>query len=313
MADEFDVVVVGGGLAGMSAALSSARLGRRTAILTGAMIGGQLVSIEKVEGVPGFPEGVAGYDLCPMTQEQADAAGAAFVVADCSSLAAEAGRWHLASDDRTIIARAVVIATGTALAKLGVPGEERLFGKGVSACASCDGPLLRNQVAVVAGGGDSGMQEALTLAEHAAKVVIVERGKALSGQASYRDRILRHDRIEVRLRSTVTEVMGDKAATHVRISDIDTGAESDLATSGLFACVGLVPQTGLVRGLIPLDSTGRLLVDVAMRTPAQGICAAGNVRHGSAHRAAAAMGDGVTAAIAVDRYLTTGEWGDEPK
>ncbi len=309
MSDAYDVVVVGGGLAGMTAALTSARLGRRTAILTGAMIGGQLVSIEKIEGVPGFPDGVAGYDLCPMTQEQADAAGVEFRMASCDSLAAEDGRWRLLTNDGgTMVSRAVVIATGTALAKLGVPGEERLFGKGVSECASCDAPLLRNKVVVVVGGGDSGMQEALTLAEHVAKVVIVERGDALTGQASYRGRILAHDKIEVRLGSTVTEVVGDAAVRHVRLKAVSTGAESELATDGFFACVGLVPNTEPLRGLVPLDATGRIRVDVALRTPAPGICAAGNVRQGSPHRAAGAMGDGATAAAAVERYLKTGEW-----
>jgi thioredoxin reductase (NADPH) len=312
MSDAYDVVVVGGGVAGMTAALTSARLGRRTAILTGTMIGGQLVSIEKIEGLPGFPDGVPGYDLCPMTQEQADAAGVEFVVASCNALAPDGDSWRLTSDERTLSARAVVVATGTGLAKLGVPGEERLFGKGVSECASCDAPLLRNKVAVVAGGGDSGMQEALTLAEHVAKVVIVERGNALTGQASYRDRIEAHARIEVRLGATVTEIVGDDAVSRVRIKAVDTAVESELETAGVFACVGLVPNTGLLAGLVPLDPTGRIVVDVAMRTPVRGLCAAGNVRQASPHRAAAAMGDGATAAVAIDRYLATGDWCDGP-
>jgi thioredoxin reductase (NADPH) len=309
MSDGYDVVVVGGGLAGMTAALTSARLGRRTALLTGAMIGGQLVSIDKIEGVPGFSDGVAGYDLCPIAQEQADAAGVEFLMASCESLAAEGDLWRLVTNDGgTPLARAVVIATGSALAKLGVPGEDRLFGKGVSECASCDAPLLRNKVAVVAGGGDSGMQEALTLAEHAAKVVIIERGDALTGQASYRDRIGAHNKIEVRLGATVTEVIGDEAVRGLRIKAVGTGAESELAADGFFACVGLVPNTEPFRNLVPLDATRRICVDAAMRTPAPGLCAAGNVRQDSPHRAAGAVGDGATAALAIDRYLTTGAW-----
>jgi thioredoxin reductase len=114
----------------------------------------------------------------------------------------------------------------------------------------------------------------------------------------------------VRLGATVTEVAGDAAVSHVRIKAVDSGAESDLATAGFFACVGLVPNTGLLRGLVPLDATGRVAVDAALRTPAAGICAAGNVRQGSPHRAAGAMGDGATAALSIHRYLTTGEWRD---
>jgi thioredoxin reductase (NADPH) len=308
MSEDYDVVVIGGGLAGLTAALTSARNGRRTAILTGAMIGGQLVSIDKIEGVPGFPEGVPGYDLCPMAQEQAVAAGVELRVASCDGLVADGDRWLLKSDGSTLAARAVVVATGTALAKVGVPGEERLFGKGVSECASCDAPLLRGKVAVVVGGGDSGMQEALTLAEHVAKVVIVTDRAALAGQASYRERIAANARIEVRPRSTVTEILGETGVTHVRLKSIDTGAESELAADGVFVCIGLVPNTELVAGLVPLDATGRIRVDTGLRTPLPGLSAAGNVRQGSSNRAAGAMGDGVTAAVAVDEYLATGGW-----
>jgi thioredoxin reductase (NADPH) len=310
MSDEYDVVIVGGGLAAMSAAMTSARIGRRTTILTGGVPGGQLVSINKIEGVAGFPEGVAGYDLCPMAQEQASAAGVEFRMAHADSLVAEGERWRIDSADGAIVARAVIVATGTALAKLGVPGEERLFGKGVSHCASCDAPLLRNQVAVVVGGGDSGMQEALTLAEHVARVVLLERGHALTGQVSYRDLIQANPKIEVRFGLVVSDIVGDATVSHLHVKDIAAGTESDLATAAVFACTGLVPNSELVREILPLDTTGRIRVDAALRTPARGICAAGNVRQGSAHRAAGAMGDGAAAAVAIDRYLATGEWCD---
>lgn len=308
MSGDCEVAIVGGGLAGMSAALTSARLGRRTTLVTGGLIGGQLVSIEKIEGVPGFPDGVPGYDLCPMSQEQAHAAGAAFMMTSCDRLAAAGEGWRLATAEGDLLARAVVVATGATFAKLGVPGEERLAGKGISECASCDAPLLRNKVAVVVGGGDSALQEALTLADHVAKVVLVAREGALTGQASYRERIAANGKIEVRLGATITEIVGDQAVSHVRVQDITTGAETELATSAVFPFVGLVPSTALVRELVALDAAGRILVDVALRTSARGICAAGNARAGTSHRAAGAMGDGATAAIAVDRYLATGEW-----
>lgn len=308
MSSEFDVVIVGGGLAGLSAALTSARLGWSTAILTGDVIGGQLVSIEKIEGAPGFPEGVPGYDLCPMSQEQADAAGAVFVTAECESLTAEGDRWRLTSADGDMLARGVVIATGTSLAKLGVPGEERLFGRGVSHCASCDAPLLRSKVAVVAGGGDSAMQEALTLAQHAARVILIVQGAELTGQASYRETVLSNPKIEIRYGQVVTEVLGEEGVSHVRVKDLESGEEAEVETAALFAFTGLVPNTGLVQGLVPLDGSGRIRVDAALRTPLKGVCAAGNVRQGSPHRAAAAMGDGATAAVSLGRYLAFGEW-----
>ena len=310
MSDVREVVIVGGGLAGLSAALSSARLGRRTTILTGGVPGGQLVSINKIEGVPGFPDGVAGYDLCPMTQEQADKAGVEFSMAGCDALVADGEGWRVASTEGDILARAVIVATGTERAMLGVPGEARLQGKGVSHCASCDAPLLRNQVAVVVGGGDSGMQEALTLVEHVSKVVILERGEALTGQSAYRDQVSAEAKIELRFGVVLSEILGESGVTRLRIKDVTSGDESDLAAAAVFACTGLVPNTTLLGGLVPLDVSGRIRVDAAMRTRAAGLCAAGNVREASPHRAAAAMGDGATAAIAIEQYLATGRWRD---
>jgi thioredoxin reductase (NADPH) len=154
------------------------------------------------------------------------------------------------------------------------------------------------------------MQEALTLAEHVARVVLLERGNALTGQVSYRDLVRANSRIEVRFGFVVSEIVGDGTVSHLRVKDVAAGTESDLATAAVFAFTGLVPNSDLVRELVPLGATGRIRVDAAMRTQARGICAAGNVRQGSPHRAAGAMGDGAAAAVAIDRYLATGEWRD---
>ncbi len=310
MSDVRDVVVIGGGLAGMSAALACAQRGRRTTLLAGGVPGGQLVSINRIEGVPGFPDGVAGYDLCPMTQEQADRAGVEFSMAVAASLAADGELWRVAGSEGELRSRAVIVASGTERAHLGVPGEERLAGKGVSHCASCDAPLLRNQVVVVAGGGDSGMQEALTLAEHVARVVLVEKGAALSGQKGFIERVMASDRIETRFGSVVSEVLGESAVTHVRIREVASGAQEELPAAAIFSCLGLVPNTQWLAGTLALDGGGRIRVDAALRTASRGVCAAGNVRADSPRRAAAAMGDGATAAAAIDRYLATGHWRD---
>lgn len=309
MGAEFDVVVVGAGMAGLSAALTAGRLGRSVALLSSGVPGGQLLSIEHIDGVPGYAEGVAGYDLCPITQEQCDGVGVTLLTDPCESIAASDGGWTVSGPGGDLTARALIIASGTALAKLGVPGEEDYEGRGVSDCASCDAPLLRNKMAVVAGGGDSAMQEALVVAEHAAKVILVTDADALHGQAVYRERVESEGRIELRVRSTVTEVLGDDSGlTAVRIKDLASGAEEEVAADALFVFVGLVPNSAFLGDVVPLDGKGYVMVDSALRTSAPGICAAGNVRAAGAFRAAGVMGDGALAAKTIDDYLTTGTW-----
>src|SRR5262245_5322823 len=161
----FDVVIVGGGVAGLTAGLTLARAGRKTRVLTGPALGGHLISIERIDGYPGLSEGIAGYDLCPIIQEQAVAAGAAFVATEAHGLHADGDAWRVTTRNGDMRARAVVVATGTTMKTLGIPGEEQLRGKGVSHCASCDAPLMRGRTVAVIGGGDSALQEALTLAQ----------------------------------------------------------------------------------------------------------------------------------------------------
>ena len=300
---EFEIVVVGGGRAGLSAGLAGARLGRKTLVLTGDVLGGQLLSIEKVEGFPGFPEGIPGYDLCPIAQEQAVAAGAECVAGEMTGLTARDGGWALATCEGEIMARAVIVATGTHLRKLGVPGEERLTGKGVSHCATCDAPLLRGKIAAVVGGGDSAMQESLTLAASVARVIVLHRGAALGGQAEYRARVAAEPKIEVRLGATVEEILGEDGVTGLRLGD-----SSVIEAAGVFVYVGLAPNSTVLDGMLKLDPGGRILVDGSMRTALRGVLAAGTVRAGSPGRAVASAGDGTEAAIAADRYLADGTW-----
>ena len=308
MTAAFDVVIAGGGIAGMSAAVTSARLGRSTLVVIGDVLGGQLVSIEKVEGFPGFPEGVPGYDLCPMLQEQAAAAGAQFMMNSLQRLDAQDGQWRITTGEGETPARAVILATGSALKKLGVPGEERLTGAGVSHCASCDAPLLRNQIVAVIGGGDSAMQEALTLAEHVAKVIVLHRGDTLTGQKSFRDRVAAHKQIELRFHTTVSEVIGETKVSGVRTRNSRDGDTADVDVAGVFAYVGLQPNTACVADHLRLDRSRLITTDALMRTELPGVCAAGNIRQQSPYRAASAAGDGAAAAVAADRYLTDGAW-----
>lgn len=307
MSDQYDVVIVGGGVAGLTAGLTSARLGRKTRVLTSAALGGHLVSIERIDGYPGFPEGVPGYDFCPIIQEQAAGAGAEFDAADATALKADGERWRVTTRQGDLLARAVVVATGTALKTLGIPGEEEFRGKGVSHCASCDAPLLRNKIVAVVGGGDSAMQEALTLAQHAARVIIVHRGTGFSAQDAYVQQVKGNSKIEVRFGTVVEEAIGDGGLKSIRTRSVGDGKTDELEVAGLFVYVGLAPATAWLDGVMALDA-GRIVVGGDMRTAVPGVFAAGTVRAGSAGRAASAAGDGAVAALSADRYLRDGIW-----
>lgn len=310
MADEFDLVVAGSGIAGLTAALTGARLGLRTLVLTGDVLGGQLLSINHIDGFPGYEDGVAGYDLCPITQEQAVGAGTELTSAALDKIEAQDKLWRLATAEGDYVTRGLVLATGAELKKLGVPGEDRLFGKGVSHCASCDAPLLRGKEVVVIGGGDSACQEALTLAETAAQVTLLHRGDELTAQAAYRARVMQQANIAIRFNHTVEEILGEDGVTGVRALNQDAGAAVEVAAQGVFVYIGQVPNSSFLDGRIALDEAGHIPTDIALRTEARGICAAGAVRAGWPGRAAIAVGDGAAAAIAIADYLRQDRWRD---
>jgi thioredoxin reductase (NADPH) len=308
MSNQYDVLIVGAGVAGLTASLTSARIGRKTRVLTGESLGGHLVSIERIDGYPGFPDGVPGYDLCPIIQEQAVGAGAEFAAGEATALHADDGHWRVTTGQGDVRARAVVIATGTTLKTLGIPGEEQLRGKGVSHCASCDAPLLRGRTVAVVGGGDSALQEALTLAQHAARVIIVHRGTAFSAQTAYVQQVQQNTKIDRRFATIVEEAIGDGGLKSVRTRSITDGKSEEIEVAGLFVYVGLAPATTLLDRVLALDESGRVPVDGEMRASLPGLFAAGTVRAGSAGRAASAAGDGAAAALSADRYLNDGTW-----
>ena len=308
MPDEFDVVVAGGGIAGLTAGMFSARLGRTTLVLAGGVPGGLLLNIEQIEGFPGFPAGVPGYELCPMAQEQAAEAGADIRMTELERVESAGDGWRVATGDGDAEARALILATGASLKGLGVPGEERLQGRGVSHCATCDGPLFQDRAIGVVGGGDSALQEALTLAGFASEVVVIQRDAELTAQASYRTRALDHPKIGIRYRTVVEEILGDETVTGVRTRDLATGETGELELGGVFVYVGLQSNTGAVEDRLTLDGEGRIPTDAWMRTERPGMFAAGVLRSGSLCQAASSAGDGATAAKAADRFLSGAPW-----
>ena len=308
MTDTYEILIAGGGIAGLTAGMMAARLGRRSMVLTGGVPGGHLISIDRIEAYPGFPEGVSGYELCPMVQEQAMEAGAEFAASELQQIQPEDNNYRVTTTEGEYRARCLIIATGCSLKELGVPGETPFRGKGVSHCASCDAPLLRDKLVAVVGGGDSAMQEALTLAESASQVTILHRSAELSGQASYRNRIEAHPKISVRFNTVVEEIAGDDAVTGVRIRDVQKEETAELEAAGVFIYIGMQPNSACLGSLATLEPDLRIPVDGQLRTALQGVFAAGIVRSGTRGQAVCSAADGAAAAIAADRYLKDGTW-----
>src|SRR5215471_6721614 len=298
---DYDVVIVGSGLAGLTASLFAARHGLSTLVLENNIPGGHLISIEKIEDFPGFPDGIAGYDLCPTVQRQAADQGAEFRRAEVLSLEAQDRLWSVVTDEERHGAKAVIVACGSRLKNLDVPGEEKLMGRGVSHCASCDGPLYNGQTVGVVGGGDSALQEALTLTNFAEQVLLFHDGERFSAQETYQQRVLGSTRIMPRHQTLVEEVVGDDAVTGVRVHDLISGQTSRIDLAGLFVFIGLKPNTEILRDHVQLNETGHVPTDGWMKTACDGLYAAGDIRQDSASQAISSAGDGATAAIAAYR------------
>ena len=290
-------------MAALTAGLFGARAGRSILVLEPAVPGGHLVNIASIEDFPGFPDGVSGYELGPNTQLQAMNAGAEFAMSEVTGLAQTGDGWLVATADGKYDAGAVIVASGSHARTLGLPGEDRFLGRGISHCASCDAPLFRGQTVGVVGGGDSALQEALTLAEHVSKVVLFHRGDSLAAQDVYVQRVLNERKIEVCRQTEVRAILGEDEVTGVSVRDLQTDAERTVDLSALFVYVGLAPNTDFLGDLLQLDGDGRIPTDIWMQTAVPGLFAAGDVRRDSASQAITAAGDGATAAIAADRYL----------
>jgi len=300
---DYDVIIVGSGLAGLTAGLFAARHGLSTLVLESNIPGGHLINIEKIEDFPGFPDGIAGYDLCPTVQRQAANYGAEFQRGEVQSLEVQDRLWSVVTDEDRHRAKAVIVATGSRLKTLGVPGEERLMGHGVSHCASCDGPLYNSQTVGVVGGGDSALQEALALANHAERVLLFHDGEKFSAQQTYQQRVLGNTKIMPRYRTIVEEVLGDDTVSGVRARELANGKSADVELAGLFVYVGLQPNTAILGNVIRLSDSGHVPTDNWMKTERDGLYAAGDIRQDSAAQAITAAGDGATAAIAAYRYM----------
>jgi thioredoxin reductase (NADPH) len=300
---DFDLIVVGAGVAGATAAMFAGRFGLRVAVVEQMGPGGQIINATHIENMPGFPQGLAGVELGPLVHEQADAAGAEFILDTVESFALDGPQRILTCSGETLRAPAVIVAAGSTLRTLGVPGEAAFAGRGVSHCASCDGPFFRGKRVCVIGGGDAAIDEALVLAEFAAQVVVIHRGPEITAQKALLDRARAVDAIDIMLSTTVEEILGDGKVTGVRLKDGAGGSLREEPFDGAFIFVGLEPNTAFLGGLVTLDTAGHIITDLLMRTSLDGVYAAGDIRAQSVRLLAAAAGDGATAAVAAHRFL----------
>ena len=308
MAQEYDVLIIGGGLAGMTAAMYAGQYGMETGLIEQMMGGAQIINIEKIENYPGFPQGISGAELAPAIQEQAMNAGAEFLMGEVTSISRDGDYKLVSSDSGTYRAKSVIIAAGSKLQQLGIPGEEELFGRGVSHCATCDGPLYMGQTVGVVGGGDSAADEALTLSEFASRVLLFHRRDHFRAYQSLAERVTQRRNIEVVWNSVVEEVHGIHTVMGVKVRNVITNLESDIDLSGLFVYVGLEPNSALVDGFLKVDNSGHIPVNVGMETEVPGVYAVGDIRQRSVSQLASAVGDGVTAAIGAFNYVRGKTW-----
>lgn len=302
--NDFDVIVVGAGAAGMTAAMFAAQHGLKVAVIEQLGPGGQIINATAIENFPGFPQGIAGIELGPLLHEQADAAGAELMLDTVEAIETVGALHTLRCAAQTLRAPALIIAAGSALRSLGVPGEQQLLGKGVSHCASCDGPFFKGRRVCVVGGGDSAFDEALVLADHAEHVTIFHRGSAVTAAQFLVGRVQRTGNIELVLSTAVVEIVGPDSVSAVRLEDTATGATRVEAVSAVFVFAGLEPNTAFLHGAVALDAAGHIETDIQMRTSLAGVFAAGDIRKNSVAQLAAAAGDGATAAVSAVHYLS---------
>jgi thioredoxin reductase (NADPH) len=299
-----DVVVVGSGPAGYTAALYTARAQLRPLVFEGSQYGGALMNTTDVENYPGFPEGVAGPELMDHLRTQAERFGAELITDDVISVDLTGETKIVRTHGGEFAARAVILATGSAYKKLGVPGEDRLSGHGVSWCATCDGFFFRNQDIVVVGGGDTAMEEATFLTRFAKSVTVVHRRDTLRASKIMQERAFTSDKINFVWDSEVVEILGETSVTGVKIRNVRTGEEQVLDVTGFFVAIGHDPRSDLFRGQVRLDEEGYVLVDSpSTHTNVPGVFAAGDVVDHTYRQAITAAGTGCAAALDAERFL----------
>jgi thioredoxin reductase (NADPH) len=305
VADERNVIVIGSGPAGHTAALYAGRANLEPLLLKGLEAGGQLMLTTDVENYPGFPEGVLGPELMDLMEKQAVRFGAEMLHQSATNVDLSSAPFGVWSGDEEFRARTVIIATGASPKMLDVEGERRLLGHGVSTCATCDGFFFRNQELVVVGGGDSAMEEALFLTRFASKVTVVHRRDELRASKIMQQRAFDNEKIDFAWDSEVDEVLGDGQVSGVRLRNAKTGETSDVPVGGMFVAIGHIPNTSIFEGQLEMTNGWIVVDEPSTRTTVEGVFAAGDAVDFTYRQAVTAAGMGCKAAMDAERYLET--------
>jgi thioredoxin reductase (NADPH) len=303
MAKQYDVIIIGSGPAGYTAAIYAARANLSVLMLQGYQTGGQLMLTSDVENYPGFEEGILGPEMMEKFEAQARRFGAELMAEDVTAIDFSRRPFKVTTDFGEYSGRAVIISTGASAQWLGLPSEERLKGRGVTACATCDGFFFKNKDVAVVGGGDTAMEEATFLTRYANHVTVIHRRDSLRASKIMQDRAMKNPKISFIWDTEVTEVIGDNAVTGLRLRNVKSGEESVLPVQGFFLAIGHKPNTDLFKGLIDMDRAGYIVPVEHTMTNIPGVFAAGDVTDHRYRQAVTAAGDGCRAAIDLERWF----------
>jgi thioredoxin reductase (NADPH) len=306
--NKYDIVIIGGGPAGLVAGMYSCRAAIKTLLIEMAMPGGQAATTEKIENYPGYPEGISGADLMMKMDAQARKFGLEESFAQVLAVEqSSSGEFIIKYNSETITTAAVIIATGSQSKIIGVPGEEDFKGRGVSYCATCDGAFFQGKTVAVIGGGDSAIQEGLFLTRFADKVYIVHRRNELRATKVLHEKALLNPKIEFILETIVTEIKGQSLVDKIRMKNLNTGQEKEISVDGVFIYIGWSPRTQIFDHFIKLDEAGYIITDASMRTSREGVFAAGDVRQKTLRQVVTAVSDGAIAAVSAQHYIESKE------
>jgi thioredoxin reductase (NADPH) len=299
-----DVVIVGGGPAGLTAGIYTSRSRLDSLLIEKGLFGGQITNAEWVENFPGFPDGISGIDLGQQMRDQATKFGLGTIIAEVTGLELQGDLKVVKTNEGKFTAKTVILAGGSERQKLGIPGEGELTGKGVSYCATCDAAFFIDRPVAVAGGGNAAITEALHIAKTASKVTVIHRRDQLRATKILQEKAFAEPKIDFTWDSVVESIEGKDFVQGIRLRNVKTDQTSDLEVAGIFVSIGFRPDTDYLKGVLELDDIGHVITSEKMETGTAGIFAAGDIRQNSGRQAITAAGDGATAAIYAERYLT---------